>query len=120
MADNLYRLLVVLRQPQGNVVLTYLGADNARRDFTAMCDQHSVAISARDDFGNEAYVMREQIASVVLTDVDRDMEGQKQIALKNARMQAKAQREAQSDPMIGGNRIMAQPNGPLPGFMRGN
>ncbi len=120
MAENLYRLMIVLRQPQANVVLLYASTENAARVYEAMCDQCSVAIPAADDFGNRVYIMRDQIAAVILTDIDRDMEGQKQLALKNARMQAKAQREAQADPMIGGARPIAMPaNAGAAPWMRG-
>lgn len=115
---ELFRLVVVLRQPQANVVLNFHSESTAELARLAANERSVDAFEIMDDFGNRAAIERKDVSAVILTEVAKDMEAQKQFELMRLRAQAKFQREVQADPMIPKQPAVIGNSQQMPPFMR--
>ena len=98
--SDLYRIVIVLRQPQANVVINFHSESSADLARSAANERSVDAFEIKDDFGNHVCIERKDVSAVIFTEVAKDMEAQKQFEMMRLRANAKFQREVQADPTI--------------------
>lgn len=114
--SELYRILIVLRQPQSNIVLMFTSEQAAKDALAVTQPSNEPALAAvTDNYGNSARIDLRAVCASIFTDITRDLELQVEMSLKQARAQQKAQKRAAADPDLGGKQIVT-PGGGVIGF----
>lgn len=97
---NLFRITIILNQPQAQVALVFKDGDKATEARTKLVGIGVGVASLADDYGNEVDVNRGDITAVIKTDIESFLNGEAALALAQARSNKHTQTQAQSEGLI--------------------
>ena len=111
---DIYTVTCFFKSGGNPVQLTFTSKDAADVGYRALTHADPGQIWVEDAFGITALIDTKQTQAIVLTHVNRYLDGQREASLMQARAQAMTQRAAQNDPMLKAQ-AMVMPGAGFPG-----